>query len=111
MPLITPRRTAILLVSLTIGFIGCWLHFTTEAGNDQPGPWSQSRVITPAGKLILDAANGLPAVAPLTMNFVRTPDNAGPNGKGRYLIAVNSGWGEQINSRWPPKSDSLDHRS
>src|SRR4029079_255034 len=43
--------------------------------------------------------NGLPAVAPLTMNFVRTPDTNGPDGKGRYLIAVNSGWGIQQNSR------------
>src|SRR5262249_5584023 len=34
-----------------------------------------------------------PAVAPMTMNFVRTPDNQGPDGKGRYLIAVNSGFG------------------
>jgi YVTN family beta-propeller protein len=33
------------------------------------------------------------------MNFVRTPDANGPDGKGRYLIAVNSGWGIQINSR------------
>lgn len=49
--------------------------------------------------MITDASNGLPAVAPLTMNFVRTPDALGPDGEGRYLIAVNSGWGIQINSR------------
>jgi YVTN family beta-propeller protein len=59
----------------------------------------QDRSITPAGKLIMDASNGLPAVAPLTMNFVRSPDTNGPDGKGRYLIAVNSGWGIQQNSR------------
>ena len=53
----------------------------------------------PAGKLIIDAETNLPAVAPLTMNFVRTPDNSGPDGKGRYLIAVNSGFGIQINTR------------
>lgn len=47
----------------------------------------------PAGRLVLDAGTGLPAVAPLTMNFVRTPDTRGPDGKGRYLIAVNSGYG------------------
>ncbi|HEY2867345.1 MAG TPA: hypothetical protein VGJ02_09655, partial [Pyrinomonadaceae bacterium] len=95
----TPRRTAIVFVCITFVFVASWLHFRAQADSDQTGPWSQSRVITPAGKLILDAANGLPAVAPLTMNFVRTPDNAGPDGKGRYLIAVNSGWGEQISSR------------
>jgi YVTN family beta-propeller protein len=59
----------------------------------------QSRVITPAGKLIIDASNGLPAVAPMTMNLIRTPDADGPDGKGRYLIAVNSGWGEQFVNR------------
>jgi len=75
------------------------LHFSTRAQNGASGPWSQSRIITPAGRLIVDAANGLPAVAPLTMNFVRTPDASGPDGKGRYLIAVNSGFGEQMNSR------------
>ena len=99
MPQITPRRTFILLVCLTTALAGVWLRFRAQADDEQTGPWSQSRVITPAGQLILDAANGLPAVAPLTMNFVRTPDTTGPNGKGRYLIAVNSGWGEQVNSR------------
>jgi len=98
-PQITPRRIATVLVCLAAAFTAAWLHFSTRADDDQAGPWSQSRIITPAGKLILDATNGLPAVAPLTMNFVRTPDTAGPNGKGRYLIAVNSGWGEQFNSR------------
>src|SRR5258708_40233671 len=49
--------------------------------------------LTPAGHLVIDTSTGLPAVGPLTMNFVRTPDTAGPDGKGRYLIAVNSGFG------------------
>lgn len=55
--------------------------------------------ITPAGRLLIDASTGLPAVAPLTMNFVRTPDRGGPDGKGRYLIAVNSGYGLQFTSK------------
>ncbi|HEX2640199.1 MAG TPA: hypothetical protein VHL50_06495, partial [Pyrinomonadaceae bacterium] len=59
----------------------------------------QSRVITPAGRLLIDTATGLPAIAPLTMNFIRTPDTSGPDGLGRYLIAVNSGWGITLNSR------------
>src|ERR1035437_2554087 len=58
---------------------------------------------TPAGKLVVDAATGLPAVAPLTMNFVRTPDNGGPDHKGRYLIAVNSGYGIEFNSKSKPQ--------
>ena len=55
--------------------------------------------LTPAGRLISDAATGLPAVAPLTMNFVRSPDKTGPDGKGRYLIAVNSGYGIEFTSK------------
>ncbi|HEX3101181.1 MAG TPA: hypothetical protein VHQ01_05295, partial [Pyrinomonadaceae bacterium] len=58
---------------------------------------------TPAGKLIADATTGLPAVAPLTMNFVRSPDTDGPGGKGRYLIAVNSGYGLEFNSKSKPQ--------
>ncbi|MCY7346921.1 MAG: beta-propeller fold lactonase family protein [Pyrinomonadaceae bacterium] len=58
---------------------------------------TQGRALTPAGKLISDAATNLPAVAPLTVDFVRSPDNSGADGKGRYLIAVNSGFGLQFN--------------
>ncbi len=57
----------------------------------------------PAGHLINDAATGQPAVAPLTMNFVRTPDTGGPDGKGRYLIAVNSGYGLTFTSKSKPQ--------
>src|SRR6478735_482881 len=53
----------------------------------------------PAGKLIVDAETNLPAVAPLTMNFVRTPDTAGPDGRGRFIVAVNSGYGIDTNSK------------
>ncbi len=59
----------------------------------------QEHKITPAGKLLIDAQTNLTAVAPLTMNFVRTPDTSGPDGKGRYLIAVNSGYGLHFNSK------------
>src|SRR4051812_46810872 len=55
--------------------------------------------LTPAGHLVADSATGLPAIASLTMNFVRTPDRTGPDGKGRYLIAVNSGYGIEFTSR------------
>src|SRR6476620_11712997 len=55
--------------------------------------------VSPAGKLLVDAATRQPAAVPLTMNFVRTPDSGGPDGKGRYLIAVNSGFGLQFNSK------------
>ncbi len=55
--------------------------------------------MTPAGKLIVDAATNLPAVAPLTVDFVRSPDDSGADGKGRFLIAVNSGFGLTFNSK------------
>jgi hypothetical protein len=58
---------------------------------------------TPAGKLILDAATGWPAVAPLTVAFVRSPDSDGPGGQGRYLIAINSGYGLMFNARSKPQ--------
>ncbi|MBV9214776.1 MAG: hypothetical protein JO053_01260, partial [Acidobacteria bacterium] len=54
---------------------------------------------TPAGKLLVDATTGLPAVAPLTMNMVRSPDSTGPDGRGRFLIAVNSGYGIDFTSK------------
>ncbi|MEP6849035.1 MAG: bifunctional YncE family protein/alkaline phosphatase family protein [Acidobacteriota bacterium] len=58
--------------------------------------------VTPAGRLLIDNTTGLPAVAPLTMNFVRTPDSSGPDGKGRYLIGVNSGYGIELTSKSKP---------
>lgn len=60
---------------------------------------SPDKKTTPAGRLVMDATTGLPAVAPLTVNFIRTPDKTGPDGKGRYLIAINSGYGLHVNSR------------
>jgi YVTN family beta-propeller protein len=93
-----------LLASLFCGgatvLFGCF-WFLSAAGQDikiANQPASEGRPITPAGTLLLDAATRLPAVAPLTVDFVRTPDNDGPDGKGRYLIAVNSGFGLQFNA-------------
>jgi YVTN family beta-propeller protein len=59
-------------------------------------PASEGRIITPAGKFLIDSANNLPAVMSLTMDFVRSPD-------GRYLIAVNSGYGLQMTSKSRPQ--------
>ena len=60
---------------------------------------TQGRTLTTAGKLLTDAATNLPAVAPLTIDFVRSPDTDAADGKGRYLIAINSGFGLQFNSK------------
>src|SRR5262245_51772494 len=61
-----------------------------------PEPASEGRPITPAGVLIKDAATGRPAVLPLTFDLVRSTDGGGPDGKGRYLIAINSGYGVEF---------------
>lgn len=63
----------------------------------------QNRRVDPAGKLIIDAETKEPAVMPLTFNFVRSPDTAGPDGQGRFLIAVNSGYGLTFNSKSKPQ--------
>jgi YVTN family beta-propeller protein len=96
------RRTAIaacILISVAIAIV-CVGPFRSHAGDAVKiitEPIDQT--VKPAGKLLIDAETNLAAVAPLTMNFVRTPDAAGPDGKGRYLIAVNSGFGLEFDSK------------
>jgi len=63
-----------------------------DAASDQLWP------ITPAGSLVRDTTTQLPAIGALTVDFVRSPDQSGPGGKGRYLIAVNSGYGIQFSA-------------
>ena len=57
---------------------------------------SQGRPITPAGGLVKDLNTRLPAVGSLAVDFIRSPDRFGPNSAGRYVIAVNSGYGVQF---------------
>ncbi len=61
-------------------------------------PASEGRNITPAGELLLDATTRQPAVGALPVDFVRSPDGQGPAGGGRYLVAVNSGYGIKFNA-------------
>ncbi|MBO0799820.1 MAG: hypothetical protein J2P31_13450, partial [Blastocatellia bacterium] len=70
-------------------------------------PASEGRPITPAGVLLIDTTTKLPAVTPLTVDLVRSPDKNGPDGKGRYLIAVNSGFGLQFNAGTNQAQQSL----
>ncbi len=65
-------------------------------------PALQGRPFTPAGELILDADTGRPAVGALPVAFVRSPDASGPGGRGRYLVAVNSGYGIQLDAESRP---------
>ena len=61
-------------------------------------PASQGRPITPAGTLVQDVTTKRVAVGALPVDFVRSPDKGGPGGAGRYLIAVNSGYGVQFHA-------------
>ncbi|HEX3559332.1 MAG TPA: alkaline phosphatase family protein [Pyrinomonadaceae bacterium] len=70
-------------------------------------PASEGRPVTPAGSLVMDATTHQPAVGALPVAFVRSPDRAGPDGRGRYLVAVNSGYGLQFNSSLSHAQQSL----
>ncbi len=61
-------------------------------------PATGGRTITPAGSLLLDYTTRQAAVGSLTVDFVRSPDKTGPEKLGRYLVAVNSGFGIQFNA-------------
>jgi YVTN family beta-propeller protein len=61
-------------------------------------PASEGRPVTPAGSLVMDLTTRQPAVGALPVNFVRSTDRTGPGGLGRYLVAVNSGYGLQFNA-------------
>jgi len=68
---------------------------------------SEGRPITPAGNLVVDITTRQPAVGALPVAFVRSPDKTGPDGLGRYLIAVNSGYGIQFNAATNKAQQSL----
>lgn len=70
-------------------------------------PASEGRRITPAGSLVKDLTTGMPAVGSLPVNIVRSPDRAGPNGKGRFLVVVNSGYGVQFDAASNKAQQSL----
>jgi DNA-binding beta-propeller fold protein YncE len=70
-------------------------------------PASEGRPITPAGALLLDATTRQPAVGALTLDFVRSPDAKGPQGGGRFLLAVNSGYGLRFNAATNKAQQSL----
>src|ERR1044071_2088470 len=70
-------------------------------------PASEGRTITPAGSLVTDLTTGPPAVGSLPVAFVRSPDAKGPRGLGRYLVAVNSGYGLQFSAATNKGQQSL----
>jgi len=93
------RNSTIAALVLAFAFIGSLFVIPSAAiQNNQDSRNDQLWPITPAGTLVIDATTRLPAVGSLTVDFVRSPDSGGPGGKGRYLIAVNSGFGIQFNA-------------
>src|ERR1051326_3160212 len=92
-----PRRAALALFvvasALAFALVSSSADITVT---NQPA--SEGRPITPAGSLVMDLTTRQPAVGAMTVNFVRSPDKTGPDGRGRYLVAVNSGYGIQFNA-------------
>jgi YVTN family beta-propeller protein len=48
--------------------------------------------------LVQDLTTRQAAVGALPVGFVRSPDKLGPDGQGRFLLSVNSGYGVQFNA-------------
>ena len=94
------RRIVILcLIPLVPAVILAVGMFASSARlSQEKEPASEGQPITPAGSLIIDSTTRQPAVGALPVDFVRSPDRTGPEGKGRYLVAVNSGFGVQFNA-------------
>lgn len=88
--------TLIAVLLITCLLLGSFAGVSTSAGPDEPA--SQGRPITPAGSLVQDLTTRQPAVGALPVDLVRSPDKSGPGGEGRYLLAVNSGYGVQFNA-------------
>lgn len=94
-----PRQTTTTLLALlliTCLIFGSLAGVSSSASPDEPA--SEGRPITPAGTLVQDLTTRQPAVGALPVDFVRSPDKLGPGGEGRFLLAVNSGYGVQFNA-------------
>ena len=85
-----PRQITCALIALLLATC------LVSSNSDQPA--SQGRPITPAGSLVQDVTTRQTAVGALPVDFVRSPDKLGPDGEGRFLLAVNSGYGVQFNA-------------
>jgi YVTN family beta-propeller protein len=103
------RALAGLLCAAALAVSGRLLLHSASAGPGEGStePASEGRPITPAGAWVIDASTRRPAVVPLTVDFVRSPDTHGPDGRGRYLIAINSGFGLQFSARTNRGQQSL----
>ncbi|HKS09949.1 MAG TPA: hypothetical protein VJS13_10405 [Pyrinomonadaceae bacterium] len=91
-----PRQIAYTLLLLLIAV--CLVAGSFSSSARQDGIASQGRPITPAGTLVRDVTTRQVAVGALPVDFVRSPDTFGPDRRGRFLIAVNSGYGVQFSA-------------
>lgn len=103
------RYTFVSALSTVIAFILATAFLMRSAADVTPQNQMAAggRLITPAGSLVIDMTTRQPAVGSLPVAFVRSPDKTGPDGLGRYLIAVNSGFGIQFNSSTNKGQQSL----
>jgi YVTN family beta-propeller protein len=97
-----PIAVILLAAFTTIGILTSAADITVQ---NQPA--SEGRPITPAGELVIDATTRQPAVGALPVGFARSPDRTGPEGAGRYLVAINSGYGLQFNAATNKGQQSL----
>jgi YVTN family beta-propeller protein len=89
----TSTLLALLLATcLLFGSIG------NISSSSADGSANEGRPITPAGSLVQDVTTRQTAVGALPVDLVRSPDKLGPGGEGRFLFAVNSGYGVQFNA-------------
>jgi YVTN family beta-propeller protein len=98
-------RSAIFFVTI-FALAAVTLALTTQAPEANQ-PAAQQRPVSPVGELVRDATTGQIAVGAMPMDFVRSPDTTGPGGAGRYLVAVNSGFGIQFNAATNRAQQSL----
>src|ERR1700738_105736 len=96
---------AVLSLAILIGLMNT--RPSSASRNNEDEPASEGLRITPAGSLLIDATTRQPAVGALPVDFVRSPDHTGRDGSGRYLIAVNSGFGIQFNTAGNRAQQSL----
>ena len=94
------KRQLLLVIALTGALILTFIGVFTSSANIKvtTKPALEGRPVTPAGLLVRDATTRQPAVGALPVGFVRSPDSDGADNEGRYLLAVNSGFGIQFNA-------------
>jgi YVTN family beta-propeller protein len=99
----------VILSALASGLVASSAGLVVSSADVRVGnlPASEGRPVTPAGSLVQDLTTGRPAVGSLPVGFARSPDRAGPEGRGRYLVVVNSGYGVQFNSNTNRAQQSL----